>query len=67
MNTNQVKGKAKEVLGNIQEHAGKLVGSKTQEAKGLATEAEGKVQKKSGDVEETLNKAVRDSKDMDDL
>lgn len=57
MNTNQVKGKAKEIAGEIQEHAGRLVGSTTQEAKGHAREMAGKVQKKAGDVQDAIEDA----------
>lgn len=57
MNKNQVKGKAKEILGEIQEHAGRLVGNKTQEAKGHAKELEGKIQKKAGDVQAAIEEA----------
>jgi uncharacterized protein YjbJ (UPF0337 family) len=57
MNKDQIKGKAKEVGGKIQEKAGEVVGSSKQQAEGLAKQAEGKVQKKVGDVKE----AVKDS------
>jgi uncharacterized protein YjbJ (UPF0337 family) len=50
MNKDQVKGAAKDIGGKIQEEAGKLVGSKEQEAKGLRHQAEGKVQKSVGDL-----------------
>ncbi len=55
MNKDQVKGKAKEIAGEIQEHTGRLVGSESQEAKGHARELAGKIQKKTGDVEEKLD------------
>ena len=45
MNEDQVKGKAKEIGGKIQEGAGKVVGSSEQQAKGLNKQAEGKLQK----------------------
>ncbi|MGZ5040427.1 MAG: CsbD family protein [Usitatibacter sp.] len=58
MNKDQVKGVAKDIGGKIQEEAGKLVGSKEQQAKGLTHQVEGKVQKGVGDVKE----AVKDLK-----
>ena len=54
MNQNQVKGKAKDIGGKIQEEAGKVVGSSEQQAKGLSKQVEGKVQKTLGDAEEII-------------
>jgi uncharacterized protein YjbJ (UPF0337 family) len=59
MNKDQIKGKAKEIAGEIQEQTGRVIGSEEQEAKGHAREVEGKIQKKVGDVKE----AVEDTKD----
>ena len=59
MNKDQVKGAAKDVVGKIQEEAGKALGSKEQQIKGLSKQISGKVQKGVGDVEqavEDLNK-----------
>lgn len=55
MNDDQIKGKAKDIGGKVQEEVGKAVGSSEQQAKGLANQAEGKVQEKYGDVKDTLN------------
>lgn len=52
MNKDQVKGEAKDIAGKVQQEAGKLVGSKEQQAKGLGKQAEGKVQKGVGDLKE---------------
>ena len=57
MNKDQVKGVAKNIVGKVQEEAGKLTGSKEQQVKGLSKQISGKVQKGVGDVEE----AVKDS------
>ena len=54
MNKDQVKGKAKDIGGKIQEKAGEVVGSSKQQAEGLAKQAEGKMQKKVGDLKETV-------------
>ena len=58
MNKDQVKGKAKEIGGKVQEEAGELVGSSKQQAKGLAKQMEGKLQKKQGDLREVIDDAT---------
>lgn len=63
MNSDQIKGKAKDIGGKIQEEVGKAVGSSEQQAKGLANQAEGKVQEKYGDAKDTLNKSSSDTID----
>ncbi|MDY0974964.1 CsbD family protein [Massilia sp. CFBP9012] len=52
MNKDQVKGKAKEIGGKVQQKVGEAVGSRQQQSEGLSNQAEGKVQKKVGDVKE---------------
>jgi uncharacterized protein YjbJ (UPF0337 family) len=59
MNRNQVKGAAKNVAGKIQQKAGELTGSKTQQAKGVAKQVAGKLQKGVGNVEQAVDKAGR--------
>jgi len=54
MNKDQVKGKAKDIGGKIQEGAGKVVGSNKQQAEGLGKQAEGKAQEKAGDVKDIV-------------
>jgi len=54
MNDDQIKGKAKDIGGKIQEEVGKAVGSSEQQAKGLGNQAEGKVQEKYGDVKDIV-------------
>ena len=54
MNKDQVKGKAKDIGGKIQEEVGKAVGSSKQQAEGLKNQAAGKVQEKVGDAKEVL-------------
>ncbi len=54
MNKDQVKGVAKEVVGKVQEEAGKLVGSREQQIKGLSKQISGKVQKGAGDVKQVV-------------
>jgi uncharacterized protein YjbJ (UPF0337 family) len=59
MNKDQVKGKAKDIGGKIQEEAGKLVGSSEQQAKGLSKQVEGKSQEKVGDLKDAIDKGNR--------
>ena len=56
MNEDQIKGKAKDIGGKIQEGFGKAIGSEEQEAKGLANQVEGKVQEKAGDLKDVVGK-----------
>ncbi len=65
MNSDQIKGKAKEIGGKIQQEAGELVGSSKQQAKGVANQVEGKVQKKVGDTREALDDALDDKTTID--
>jgi uncharacterized protein YjbJ (UPF0337 family) len=59
MNKDQVKGKAKDIGGKVQEEVGKAVGSSEQQAKGLSKQVEGKVQEKAGDLKDAINKGNR--------
>lgn len=52
MNDDQIKGKAKDIGGKIQEKVGEAVGSRQQQSEGLSNQAEGKVQEKAGDVKD---------------
>jgi len=52
MNRDQIKGRAKEAAGTVQQKAGELMGSPTQRAKGLLKRGVGKVQKAIGDARE---------------
>ncbi|MEO6625593.1 MAG: CsbD family protein [Burkholderiaceae bacterium] len=58
MNKDQVKGAIKDAAGKVQEKTGALVGSKKQQAKGLARQVEGTAQKKMGDVKEAVKDAA---------
>ncbi len=57
MNKQQVKGSIKEGAGEVQEQAGKLIGSKEQEKKGHAREQAGKAQTTAGDLREVLRES----------
>ncbi len=56
MNKDQVKGAAKDIMGKVQEEAGKVVGSKSQQAKGLKKQVEGTAEKKIGDVKQVVER-----------
>ncbi|MCC6070115.1 CsbD family protein [Massilia sp. GCM10020059] len=58
MNKDQVNGALKDIGGKIQEETGKLVGSKEQQAKGLANQVEGKTQEKVGDAKEVIKDSL---------
>lgn len=59
MNSDQIKGTAKDIAGKAQRKLGEVIGSTEQQVKGAATQAEGKAQKAVGDVRE----AVEDARD----
>ena len=59
MNSDQIKGKAKDIGGKIQEGVGKAVGSSEQQAKGLSKQVEGKTQEKAGDLKDVVGKGNR--------
>jgi uncharacterized protein YjbJ (UPF0337 family) len=54
MNDDQIKGKAKDIGGKVQEEFGKAIGSSEQEGKGLSKQIEGKVQEKVGDAKDII-------------
>jgi uncharacterized protein YjbJ (UPF0337 family) len=57
MNKDQVKGSVKDVAGKVQEKAGELTGSESQQIKGVKNQVEGKIQKGVGDVKEAIDEA----------
>ena len=59
MNSNQVKGEAKDIAGKVQEKVGEVTGSTTQQVKGIAKQIEGKVQKGVGDVQQAAQDEAR--------
>jgi uncharacterized protein YjbJ (UPF0337 family) len=58
VNTDQVKGVAKQVKGSVKEAAGKATGNRQTEAEGVADKVAGKIQKSYGDVKETVKKSI---------
>jgi uncharacterized protein YjbJ (UPF0337 family) len=59
MNKDQIKGAARDVVGKVQQQAGKLAGSRKQQAKGLVKRFSGKLQKGIGDARELLENAAK--------
>jgi uncharacterized protein YjbJ (UPF0337 family) len=58
MNSDQVKGKMKDVAGRVERQAGEWTGDSEAQAKGAMKQAEGKVQKAWGNVKDASNKAA---------
>lgn len=54
MNDDQVKGKAKNIGGKIQEKVGDAVGNRQTQREGASKQVEGKVQEKAGDVKDIV-------------
>jgi uncharacterized protein YjbJ (UPF0337 family) len=52
MNDDQIKGKAKDIGGKVQEKVGEAVGNRQTQREGVSNQAEGKVQEKVGDVKD---------------
>jgi uncharacterized protein YjbJ (UPF0337 family) len=54
MNKDQVKGAAKQIIGKVQEEAGRLAGNKEQQIKGLSKQISGNAQTGVGDVKQAV-------------
>jgi uncharacterized protein YjbJ (UPF0337 family) len=52
---NQVKGRGRELKGNIKEKTGRATNNRGMEAEGTMERVGGKVQKKAGDIEQDLD------------
>ena len=57
INKDQVKGRAKELEGKVQEVAGKMVGSEHQQAKGNVKKNLGELQARFGDAKEKIKES----------
>lgn len=57
MNTDQIKGTAKDIAGKAQRKVGEAIGSTEQQVKGAVKQAEGKAQKAVGDAKEAFKDA----------
>lgn len=58
VNTDQVKGLAKQAKGAVKEAAGKATGNRQTQAEGTADKISGKVQKAYGDAKEKVKKSL---------
>jgi len=54
MNEDQIKGKAKDIGGKIQEKVGEATGNRQTQRDGQSKQVEGKVQEKAGDVKDVF-------------
>jgi uncharacterized protein YjbJ (UPF0337 family) len=54
MSTDELKGKGKQVEGQIREGVGKLTGNEKQEAKGKVQQVEGKAQQEIGKIKKEI-------------
>jgi uncharacterized protein YjbJ (UPF0337 family) len=57
MNKNQTHGAVKNITGIVQEQAGKLIGNKSQQAKGVQKQVAGKAEERLGDARESVKDA----------
>jgi uncharacterized protein YjbJ (UPF0337 family) len=57
MNKDQVTGTVKEAAGKVQQKTSQLIGSRNQQAKGIAKQIDGKIEQTVGDVKEVLKDA----------
>ena len=60
MDKDQVKGRTKEVTGEIKEHVGRALGDSELETRGQAQEQQGKLQKDLGDAKEATKDKLED-------
>lgn len=59
MNTDQIKGTAKEVAGKVQQKTGEVFNSPEQQVKGVAKQVEGGAQKAYGNAKEDIKDATK--------
>jgi uncharacterized protein YjbJ (UPF0337 family) len=64
MNRDQVKGTAKDIAGKVQRKFGEATGNENQQIKGGAKQVEGKIQKGVGNVEQDLDRADQQNRDV---
>lgn len=66
MNSNQIKGAAKDAAGKVQRKVGEVTGNTSQQVKGAAKQAEGKAQKALGDVQDAARDAREEREDREE-
>ena len=57
---NQIKGRARELKGNIKEKTGRAMNRGDMEAEGAVERVGGKIQKKAGDFEKRVEKRIEE-------
>ncbi|HZR45398.1 MAG TPA: CsbD family protein [Candidatus Manganitrophaceae bacterium] len=67
MNKDQIKGRVKEAVGNIKENAGKALGDKKLQGKGMAEKTAGKVQAGYGDVKDKAEKKIKEAEEETEI
>ncbi|HZQ67397.1 MAG TPA: CsbD family protein [Terriglobales bacterium] len=63
MDKDEIKGKAKDIVGRVERKAGELTGDEEAQVKGAAKQAEGKVQNAFGQAKDALKKSADKSED----
>ena len=63
MDSNEIKGKMKDIGGKAQEKFGEMTNDKEQQLKGLGKQAEGKVQDAFGKAKDATKDAVHDAEE----
>jgi uncharacterized protein YjbJ (UPF0337 family) len=58
MNKDQIKGTLKKLEGEVQQSAGEVIGSRSQQAKGLKKQIDGRARKAVGDIKEIVRDAT---------
>jgi uncharacterized protein YjbJ (UPF0337 family) len=66
MNRDQVKGTAKDIAGKVQRKFGEATGNESQQIKGGVKQVEGKIQKGVGNVEQEMDRADKQNRDVQD-
>ena len=64
MNRDHLKGTAKDMAGKVQRKFGEATGNANQQIKGGAKQVEGKIQKGVGNVEQDLDRADKQNRDV---
>ena len=66
MDSDEIKGKGKDIAGRVERQAGEWTGSEEHQAKGAMKQAEGKVQNIAGKVKDRVKNADDDDRDRKD-
>ena len=64
MNTNQINGTFKTLIGKVQEQAGDLLGNRKQALRGLQRQVLGAAEKRLGDYQESARRTVNNVRSL---